>query len=147
MKTSGEIMGAIGKTYAQKLQDPRWLAFAAGIRRDRGNVCRVCKQTGKVIQVHHVFYYPDREPWEYEGEEIVLLCRECHKAIHVELQKFRKYVFGRLTPRALQVLNGALAVGLDHHDSLTLTHAIAELVSEPRLVNNFCRAFIEGKKV
>ena len=36
------------------------------------------------LNVHHICYRIGKEPWEYENNELVTLCSECHKKIHSE---------------------------------------------------------------
>jgi hypothetical protein len=44
-----------------------------------------------------------------------------------------------MTPRTLQILNGALAVGFKMYQPLVLAHAIAEFVSDPGRVERFAK--------
>jgi hypothetical protein len=70
-------------------------------------------------------------------DEVVLLCRPCHKELHEHLNQFRKFVFTKLTPQSFRVLNGALSVALDHYDPLIFAHALAEFVSDTESVNQY----------
>jgi hypothetical protein len=99
--------------------------------------CESCKQGGKPLQVHHLFYDPDREPWDYQIDEVVLLCSTCHEQLHGELARFRRYVFRKLTPAAFRVVNGALAAGLDAHDPLKFAYAVASMAASPGSVERF----------
>lgn len=142
MISIGQIFGR-GAHYKALLQSDEWKAFSRDIRQNYGGCCAVCKRRDIVTHVHHLFYDLDRLPWEYGNEEVVLLCAPCHHEMHQHLQSFRKYVFGKLTPQTFRVLNGALAVGLDHNEPLKLMHAIAELCGSPNSVNRFAKAWDE----
>lgn len=127
-------------SYSTKLQSAQWTQFSQGVRKTR-NSCEVCRRRDVSLQVHHLFYDPAREPWEYEGADIVVLCTGCHKQIHEQLNLFRRFVFGKMNPRAFQVLNGALAVAFDKYDPLVFCHALAEFVSQPTMVQRYADAW------
>ena len=141
MKTPGQMFGTRG-AYAQKLADPRWAAFTKEVRSSKGNACECCRQGGKVLQVHHLFYQPDREPWDYAMHEVALLCSSCHAQSHEHLAEFRQFVFRKLTPAGFRVLNGALAVGLEHNDPLVFAYAVASLAASPGAVKRFADDWI-----
>lgn len=126
-------------TYSKQLQSERWRNFSATIRRDR-NFCEMCKQKGQ-LQVHHLFYDPSREAWEYTAHEVVVLCVGCHKQIHEQLNLFRRFVFCKMTPRVFQVINGSLAVAFDTYDPLVFAHALAEFVSTPSMIQRYAAAW------
>lgn len=128
-------------SYQSKLQDPEWKSFTRIIRNERSNACEICKRIGIELNVHHPFYEPDREPWQYAKDEVILLCRHCHSQMHDQLKKFRKYVFGKFTPATFRVVNGALAVALDHYDPLVFAHALAKFVSTPSMVQRYADAW------
>jgi len=136
MKTVTQILNSA--SYAAKIQHPDWAKFSKTIRQHR-NICECCKSDGP-LQVHHLFYDPARELWEYAEEEVVVLCQPCHAAIHEQLKLFRKFVFRYLTPRTFEILNGSLAVGLTRYDPLIYMHALAEFTGNGPLVNNHARA-------
>lgn len=135
MKEIGTLLRASG--YAAKLGTKEWRAFGEQVRRERGNFCQMCKRGNIETQVHHWFYDPKREPWDYTAQEVVVLCAGCHKEIHAHLQNFRKYVFNKMTPAVLRVINGALAVALDAYDPLVFAHALAQFVSDKSLVQQY----------
>lgn len=37
-----------------------------------------------ILQVHHKKYIKGRMPWDYENEDLITLCKNCHKTIHLE---------------------------------------------------------------
>lgn len=139
-----------GSSYKQKLQTDEWKSYRKEMRETKGDFCQCCKAAapsrGEIsnltrLELHHIFYDATREPWEYEADEVILLCQVCHNGLHKQLQIFRKFVFGKLTPQSMRVINGALAVGLDIHNPLIFAHALAEFVSNPRLVERYAASF------
>lgn len=41
--------------------------------------CSYCGSDTKTLNVHHRFYRKGAEPWDYELEELICLCDECHE--------------------------------------------------------------------
>ena len=138
MKSVKIILNQSG--YGKQIQSEKWIQFSKQIRSLR-DVCECCRQGDRQLQVHHLFYDPARDLWDYTNEELVVLCDTCHRDLHESLKEFRKHVFRYLTPRTLQVLNGALEVGLTRYNPLLYVHALAEFTGNEPLVNNHARAF------
>lgn len=90
------------KTYAEKLQDPRWLRFRDDFLESVAKhteygwraECESCgsDSTPKTLHVHHKRYIDGREPWQYDFSDLRALCRECHKTIHEVENRFRKFI-------------------------------------------------------
>lgn len=146
MNSIAEIFGR-GASYKALLQTDEWKAFSRNVRQNYGGSCAVCKRSAPhvITHVHHLFYDASRMPWEYECDEVVLLCQSCHHEMHDRLKEFRKYVFGKLNPQTFRVLNGALAVGLVHNNPLELVHAIASMCSSPNSVKRFANDWTKGQ--
>lgn len=68
-------------TYLEKLNDPRWIAVANRIRERDGHTCQHCKTKGRILDVHHIYYEWGKEPWEYEDDALITLCRLCHGSL------------------------------------------------------------------
>lgn len=144
MQSIGNILR--GNEYQQTLKDGRWVSFANGVRKSRGNCCEMCKRGNVETNVHHIAYEAGKKPWDYGFDEVVLLCRSCHEAMHDELKLFRKFVFGRLSPQSFRILDAALAVALDHHDHLKFVHALAEFVGTPSMIERYSEAWRDFEK-
>jgi 5-methylcytosine-specific restriction endonuclease McrA len=67
--------------YDYKLLDERWRKRKLAVLAARGNKCEVCESTN-AIQLHHLRYDIDKQPWEYEDCDLKLLCRQCHEKEH-----------------------------------------------------------------
>lgn len=124
-------------SYAAQLQTDEWKQFARAVRKEKENGCAICRRADVETHVHHVFYDPSLKLWEYDHNDVMLLCAACHKEFHEQLNNFRRHVFKHLTPTTLRVLNGALLVGLTHQDPLEFVHAVAELAGSPGSVKRF----------
>jgi hypothetical protein len=67
------------KTYKQLLLDPKWQRKRMDILNRDEFTCQCCYNTEKTLHVHHLIYFPDHMPWEYEDHHLVTLCEDCHK--------------------------------------------------------------------
>lgn len=67
--------------YKTQLLSPQWLAFRKFILVARGNSCEKCGSK-KSLQVHHLQYIDGKYAWEYNCNEVIVLCGSCHKKIH-----------------------------------------------------------------
>ena len=38
-----------------------------------------------MLNVHHLTYHNDNKPWQYDKEELLLLCKDCHAKRHRKL--------------------------------------------------------------
>lgn len=145
MRSVGQIISQT--RYNELLQSDEWKDFSRSIRRARGNVCQCCRLGDKPTQTHHIFY-DGRKPWEYDPEDVVLLCDTCHKEIEMELRRFRRSVFRRLDPKSFRILNDALEKALNTYDPLVFAHSMAEFAGNQRLVQNHAKAWglrLDGK--
>lgn len=68
--------------YAELLKDPRWQKKKTEILELDDFTCRWCGCKYRPLHVHHVEYYKDHLPWEYEDDNLVTLCEVCHKRVH-----------------------------------------------------------------
>ena len=74
-------------TYAEKLLDKRWLARRSEILERDDFTCQRCFSYRCTLQVHHLHYYPLHDPWEYDDDDLITLCADCHGAINVHVPK------------------------------------------------------------
>lgn len=64
--------------YAQSLKDPRWQRRRLEIFQRDNWACIYCGNKEEELQIHHVIYLPNKDPWEYEDDHLVTACRSCH---------------------------------------------------------------------
>jgi hypothetical protein len=65
--------------YLEKLKDPRWQKKRLGIFERDEWTCQSCCSDENTLTVHHKYYIPDREPWDYPDDLLITLCEDCHK--------------------------------------------------------------------
>jgi hypothetical protein len=69
------------KQYRKELADPRWNIRSSERKIVANGACERCR-SGKRINTHHIIYIDGRHAWEYEDDELEVLCRKCHRAEH-----------------------------------------------------------------
>lgn len=68
---------------SDQYRDPRWQRLRLRVFERDGWKCRMCKQDGKTLHAHHPVYRAFSEgPWDYEVDELVTVCEDCHKEEH-----------------------------------------------------------------
>lgn len=72
------------KSYYEKLRDPRWQKKRLEVMEKAEFRCSLCMDDASTLNVHHKEYFKGKEPWDYEVEQLVCLCEECHESIHQE---------------------------------------------------------------
>jgi hypothetical protein len=65
--------------YSEKLKDPRWQKLRLEIFNRDAWTCQKCLSKADTLTVHHKFYFPGKEPWDYGQEELITLCESCHE--------------------------------------------------------------------
>ena len=69
--------------YNKLLQTPQWKECRQKILKRDNYTCQKCGSI-KNLQVHHLKYIKDRNPWEYPNKLLITLCGKCHTKIHAE---------------------------------------------------------------
>jgi len=70
-------------TYAEKLKDPRWQKKRLQILDRDEWTCKLCGDTETQLHIHHFYYHRDKEPWEYEIQDLTTYCKHCHYLVEV----------------------------------------------------------------
>lgn len=95
------------RTYKEKLLDPRWIGKKDRIKAERGSRCQLC-ETKKQLDVHHGYYSPFLEPWEYSDASLWILCRPCHEQTQHLLTSIHMAI-GFTHPKDLDTLKPRIA--------------------------------------
>jgi hypothetical protein len=70
------------KTYWEKLKDPRWQKLRLEAMQKANFTCEVCNDTETSLNVHHREYFKGNEPWEYNTNQLSVVCEKCHEGHH-----------------------------------------------------------------
>jgi hypothetical protein len=68
--------------FLAKYRDPRWQRLRLKVMEEAGFQCQACYDETETLNVHHKLYRKDANPWDYELEELICLCHNCHQYIH-----------------------------------------------------------------
>lgn len=68
--------------YREQLKDPRWQALRLLVLERDGWRCTACKKSSKSLQVHHTKYIQGKPPFESPIEDLISLCKKCHRRQH-----------------------------------------------------------------
>jgi len=78
--------------------NPKWKEFSKNTIRELGEFCYKCergkghKNSDLVLQIHHVYYEAGRKPWEYDIEDLKVLCKGCHAREHDILEPSHDWI-------------------------------------------------------
>ena len=98
------------KSYSDLLRDPRWQRKRLEIMQRDGFACAECGSADKTLNVHHRHYARGRAPWEYDNENLVTLCEDCHVEVSKLLDDVKRRI-GKLSRHDLEALQVALIDG------------------------------------
>lgn len=146
-----------------------WVDYRLKVIKLHNGRCDRCQRSathdGVILQVHHKLYINGRKPWEYPLNDCEALCKGCHAQEHGVIMPQSgwelvasddlgevcgscelcdtnlRYVF------AIQHLNwGAMAVGTDCCDKLTMTTEASEYHNEYLKYVKRLKTFVESNK-
>lgn len=69
------------KDYAALLQHPKWQRKRLEIFQRDNFTCLLCNDTETTLHCHHKKYEYGKNPWEYENDVFMTLCKNCHECI------------------------------------------------------------------
>jgi hypothetical protein len=98
----------VKKSYFEKLKDPRWQKKRLEVLSHHEFACQKCGDSESPLHVHHKEYFKDRDPWDYELDQLTVLCDSCHEEFHYN-KDLLKYICSFLN-----------LDGMDDRDSIAL---------------------------
>jgi len=69
----------MAKSYAEKLQHPKWQEKRLLILKRDKFKCKLCSDKETMLQVHHLKYTGN--PWEANNEDLITYCKHCHTVV------------------------------------------------------------------
>jgi hypothetical protein len=69
-------------------RDKKWYDKRKNIIERDNHTCTRCgrRLSDDQLQVHHLHYFEERKPWEYEDFELITLCKHCHAEEHGQVK-------------------------------------------------------------
>lgn len=65
--------------YSTKLKNPKWQKKRLEILNRDNFTCQSCFDTETTLHVHHLHYFPNKEPWDISSDYLITLCENCHQ--------------------------------------------------------------------
>ena len=93
--------------YEKLLHDERWADFRAKILFERGSTCESCKAKDSVCHIHHNVYRYGLKPWQYEPEDVTVLCESCHRDYHKFIEVIRKELLSIPVRQVVHAIRGS----------------------------------------
>jgi hypothetical protein len=78
--------------YWQLLKSPLWQQKRLEMLEEAAWGCENCGEKQSELHVHHKQYFKGRNPWEYENDQLQVLCNECHKVQHQSIQNIKEII-------------------------------------------------------
>lgn len=78
------------QNYSDLLKDPRWQKKRLEIMQRDKFMCQECGDTESTLNVHHLSYHPNMNPWDYDNKELQTLCNDCHSSLHDDYQTIKR---------------------------------------------------------
>lgn len=72
---------------------PQWQKKRLRIMNRANWRCEHCNTDSKCLNVHHTYYKPAKENakvWEYDDEDLICLCEDCHENWHVMMNCLKR---------------------------------------------------------
>jgi len=123
------------QTYYEKLQHPLWQQRRLKIMQNAEFKCQSCGSADKQLNVHHLYYITNRDPWQYPDWALKCLCKDCHSSAHNEFRDAHGHVILEPFEEMLSWLEGS-----NDEDFLTLDISIPFGMlrnSKPDKINEF----------
>ena len=76
-------------SFFDKYKHPKWQKRRLEIMELYAFTCGICSSKEKTLNVHHLYYVKDRDPWEYGDDELMCLCQDCHQWVHKKQDDFK----------------------------------------------------------
>jgi hypothetical protein len=94
-------MKTTNNEYFEKLKDPRWQKKRLEILERDGFTCRICNDTKSTLHIHHIIYFKESEPWEYDDKYLITLCKTCHENESLKKREENKKLFNTISKAGL----------------------------------------------
>lgn len=95
-------------TFAAQYKNPLWQKRRLEVMEEAEFMCQMCFNGENQLHVHHKRYVKGRRIWEYDSNELVVLCHECHEVAHHD-QEILKRTLALINVMAIEEIIGLIA--------------------------------------
>lgn len=86
----------IKNEFLELYKDPRWQKKRLEVMQRDEFMCKSCNDKDTTLNVHHsVPYRKGAKPWDYETDELITLCEDCHSQISEAVYYCTAIIMGR----------------------------------------------------
>ena len=141
-------IGGTTMTYQEKLKDPRWQKKRLEVFERDEWICQRCCSTEETLCVHHRYYRPNTEPWDYPLEAFITLCESCHEHEKETRSEYEKMLLSALKEKFLaddlySLVNGFTKLILPHTSEVSAS-ILEWTLSDPKIQKTLCGAFFKS---
>jgi len=149
MKTISNLYSSriFGNNYSEKLQKPEWQNKRQEILKRDGYMCQRCSITDTELHIHHCYYENGLEPWEYNNQSLITLCRDCHEYETAHLDRNKRDMLNSLSRKGLlanvyeQLSFAFESVPIWGNDA-TAWQAISWAIRTPAIINTIISQYV-----
>ena len=103
--------------FKDQYKHPIWQKKRLETLSAHGFTCQRCESEENTLHVHHKVYVKGRKIWEYNVDELVVMCDACHKLEHAEKDVFNEVLLrSDATPLDCAALLFGFVGGFAHPD-------------------------------
>jgi hypothetical protein len=98
--------------YSDQYRHPQWQKRRLERLEKSGFSCENCGDGESQLHVHHIRYTKGSKVWEYDDNELEVLCEVCHSALHEGRDTFGLLLTMQADPAAFEGMIHGIAEGL-----------------------------------
>jgi hypothetical protein len=95
-------------SFSQQYKHPLWQKKRLEMLEAADYACQSCFDNETLLHVHHKQYFAGRKVWEYDANELLVLCENCHKDVHAETATI-KSIIASISPDGYKAVIGLLS--------------------------------------
>ena len=99
-------------TYAEQYRHPQWQKRRLERLEKARFECENCGDKEQTLHVHHIRYSKGANVWEYDDNELEVLCETCHAELHEHRDTFGLLLTVQTDPAAFEGMVCGIAEGL-----------------------------------
>jgi len=130
----GFFIHKIMSSYYEKLRHPLWQKKRTQIMQRDNFTCVSCGNQEKTLNVHHKTYRKGADPWDYDDENFITYCEDCHGGVHEEKDFLMMHIDTHLKMRSLATI--AYYCDVEHVRLAQVVCAISQMEKETPIISD-----------
>lgn len=108
----------VKQIYKEKLLDPRWQKLRLEVMQRENFTCEYCGDKTKTLNIHHLCYNVNGNPWDVDDCALECLCEDCHYVQHV---------IDRLDELTQSIINDILTIAVIYSE---VEHPVKDMLKQ-----------------